>query len=157
MLRDNLKSLRKARGITTKDMARRLNIPYQTYLKYESTDNWPPQQRLIDIADLLGVSIDTLLGRSEVWPYKAISTKRCPDNHDYELVDVGDGGQYHVKKELLSDRLDQIKKVAGLNESLRVQLADLLESSERRYRDNIERLELMRNILATSEQVKNGD
>lgn len=152
MLRDKLKRLRKAKRIRLQEIADRLNIPYKTYTKYESSDNWPPQQRLMDIADMLGVSIDTLLGRSDVWPYKRIETILCKEEESYILVDVGDGKKYHVKKDAFNDRLEQITKIGELNTTLRSQFTELLETSEKAYTENKAWLNLMKEIIATSEE-----
>ena len=57
----NLKNIREKKGLTAKEVAIDLGIPYTTYLKYEGVGE-PRYDTLIKIADYLNVSIDTLLG-----------------------------------------------------------------------------------------------
>ena len=57
----NLKKIREKKGLTAKEVAIDLGIPYTTYLKYEGVGE-PRYDTLIKIADYLNVSIDTLLG-----------------------------------------------------------------------------------------------
>lgn len=57
----NLKKIREKKGLTAKEVAIDLGIPYTTYLKYEGTGE-PRYDTLIKIADYLNVSIDELLG-----------------------------------------------------------------------------------------------
>ena len=57
----NLKKIREKKGLTAKEVAIDLGIPYTTYLKYEGAGE-PRYDTLIKIADYLNVSIDELLG-----------------------------------------------------------------------------------------------
>lgn len=57
----NLKKIREKKGLTAKEVAIDLGIPYTTYLKYEGVGE-PRYDTLIKIADYLNVSIDELLG-----------------------------------------------------------------------------------------------
>lgn len=57
----NLKKIREKKGLTAKETAIDLGIPYTTYLKYEGVGE-PRYDTLIKIADYLNVSIDELLG-----------------------------------------------------------------------------------------------
>lgn len=57
----NLKRIRDKKGITAKEIAIDLGLPYTTYLKYEGAGE-PRYDTLIKIADYLNVSIDELLG-----------------------------------------------------------------------------------------------
>ncbi len=60
---DNLKKYRVIAGYSTaKEFAEVLCVPYPTYVSYESNGREPKYDLLCKIADLLNVSIDTLLG-----------------------------------------------------------------------------------------------
>ena len=58
---ENLRNMRKKAGYTTKDFSLMLGIPYTTYRNYE-TVSIPPLDILVNIASILGVSTDILLG-----------------------------------------------------------------------------------------------
>lgn len=61
-----IKELREARGLSQEALAEQLKIPRSTVTHYENSDDrHPRQQRLKDIADFFGVSVDYLIGRSE--------------------------------------------------------------------------------------------
>lgn len=57
-----LRELREKRGLSMKDVAKALEIPYTTYVNYEKGTREPNIEALFRLADFFGVSIDTLLG-----------------------------------------------------------------------------------------------
>ena len=64
---DNLKignyiqNLRKKAGLTQKDLADKLNISFQAVSKWETGESLPDTGILLDLADILGTSVDKLL------------------------------------------------------------------------------------------------
>ncbi len=56
--------LRKERGLTQEALARELNVTNQAVSKWESGQSCPDLQLLPQLADLFGVTIDTLFGRN---------------------------------------------------------------------------------------------
>ena len=58
-----LRELREKRGLSMKDAADLLNMPYTTYVNYEKGTLEPNIQALFRLANFFGVSIDDLLGR----------------------------------------------------------------------------------------------
>ena len=58
-----IKEMRESKGISMKEAARLLNLPYTTYVNYEKGLREPTSELLIQIADFFGVSIDFLIGR----------------------------------------------------------------------------------------------
>ena len=66
MFNNRLSILREKSGMSKKDVAAALKIPYTTYLNYENDIREPNSDTLIKIAKLYGVSIDYLLGMSDV-------------------------------------------------------------------------------------------
>ena len=60
---NNIKDLRVAKGLTQQQMADALGENRTTVTKWESTDAFPRADKLPQIADLLGCSIDQLFGR----------------------------------------------------------------------------------------------
>lgn len=61
-----LKQLRKERKLTQTDVANVLGITYQAYAHYEKGRHQPDPQSLKKLADFFDVSVDYLLGRSEI-------------------------------------------------------------------------------------------
>ena len=59
---ENLRAFREAAGISAKDFARQIGVPYTTYANYENVGSEPKYATLIKIASALHVSIDDLLG-----------------------------------------------------------------------------------------------
>ena len=62
MLNENLKTLRKQRGLSQQELAVRLHVVRQTVSKWEKGLSVPDADTLIKIAEILEVSVETLLG-----------------------------------------------------------------------------------------------
>lgn len=62
----NLRLLREERGFSQQRLAEMLNISQQAVFKYEKTSNEPDISTLIKIADIFGVTVDYLIGNSEI-------------------------------------------------------------------------------------------
>ena len=62
MLNDNIKVLRKAKGLSQEELAIKLNVVRQTVSKWEQGLSVPDASMLIQIADALDTNINTLLG-----------------------------------------------------------------------------------------------
>ena len=65
MLNDNIKALRKERGMTQEELAIRLNVVRQTVSKWEKGLSVPDAEMLQRLADALEVSVSRLLGGTE--------------------------------------------------------------------------------------------
>lgn len=65
MRRDRLKQARKNKGYTQEDLASRVKTTKGTISNYENGHSTPPNEMLIDLANVLGVTTDWLLGRQE--------------------------------------------------------------------------------------------
>lgn len=64
MLCDNLRNLRKAKGISQEEMAAELSVVRQTVSKWENGLSVPDAQMLIKIAQVLDTSVNVLLGEA---------------------------------------------------------------------------------------------
>ena len=62
MLQDNIRNLRKNRGLTQEELAIRLNVVRQTVSKWEKGLSVPDAEMLQKLADVLEVSVSQLLG-----------------------------------------------------------------------------------------------
>lgn len=59
-----IKELRERRGISMKEAARLLDMPYTTYVNYEKGLREPTSEVLILLADFYNSSVDYIVGRS---------------------------------------------------------------------------------------------
>ena len=62
MLNENLKQLRKSKGLSQEELAIRLNVVRQTISKWEKGISVPDADMLIKIADIFEVNVSELLG-----------------------------------------------------------------------------------------------
>ena len=62
MLNDNIKILRKAKGLSQEELAIKLDVVRQTVSKWEQGLSVPDASMLIQIADALDTNVNTLLG-----------------------------------------------------------------------------------------------
>lgn len=72
----NLFELRNKAGITRKELAEKLGIARVSISGWENGLRFPTADKLIEIANLLNVSLDTLCGRDEVTDTRAINRYR---------------------------------------------------------------------------------
>ena len=79
MLNENIKALRKSKGLSQQELAVRLNVVRQTVSKWEQGLSVPDSDMLISISEALETPVSTLLGETvieaEVDSLKAISEK----------------------------------------------------------------------------------
>lgn len=60
-----IKQLRIDKGLSMRQTAIELGIPYTTYISYEKEDREPNSETLIMLADYFNCSVDYLIGRSD--------------------------------------------------------------------------------------------
>lgn len=65
MLAERLKQAREEKGLSQIEMASKIGVSQAAYCYYEQGLRTPSSQMLIRIADLLDVSLDWLVGRSD--------------------------------------------------------------------------------------------
>ncbi len=79
MLKENIKQLRKSKGLSQEELAIKLNVVRQTISKWEQGLSVPDSEMLISISEVLETPISTLLGEniseSKVDDLKVISEK----------------------------------------------------------------------------------
>ncbi|MGM0340106.1 helix-turn-helix domain-containing protein [Enterococcus sp. AZ007] len=64
-LRCRLDFLRTKNNYTKKEVAERLNLPFEQYETYESGESLPHILELMDVADLYQTTLDYLVGKTE--------------------------------------------------------------------------------------------
>ncbi len=79
MLNENIKSIRRSKGLSQEELAIRLNVVRQTVSKWERGLSVPDSEMLISISEVLETPVSVLLGEtvteSEPEDFKAISEK----------------------------------------------------------------------------------
>lgn len=79
MLSENIKAIRKSKGLSQQELAVKLNIVRQTVSKWEQGLSVPDSDMLISLSEVLETPVSTLLGETvietEVDTLKAISEK----------------------------------------------------------------------------------
>lgn len=79
MLNENIKAIRKSKGLSQQELAVKLNVVRQTVSKWEQGLSVPDSDMLLSISETLETPVSTLLGEnvreSEIDDIKAISAK----------------------------------------------------------------------------------
>ena len=79
MLKENIKTLRKQKGLSQEELSTKLNVVRQTISKWETGLSVPDAEMLVSISEVLETSVSTLLGEniveSKVNDLKVISEK----------------------------------------------------------------------------------
>ena len=79
MLNENIKAIRKSKGLSQEELAIKLNVVRQTISKWETGLSVPDSDMLISISEVLETPVSTLLGETVLEPkaddLKAISEK----------------------------------------------------------------------------------
>lgn len=80
MLNENIKAIRKSKGLSQQELAIKLNVVRQTVSKWEQGLSVPDSDMLITMSEVLETPVSTLLGETiietEVDTLKAISESR---------------------------------------------------------------------------------
>lgn len=65
ILANRLRALRAEKKLSRKAVAEHLNVVERTYQRYEENEGEPVASVLVQLADLYGVTIDYLVGRTD--------------------------------------------------------------------------------------------
>ena len=110
-----IKELRELNNKTQLDIAKALGVTYQTIYKYEKGIAIPPADALLKLADYFNISVDELLGRTEVQNTVNEIDKKLKDNNIHiaanSRVDIGklaklDDKQAKIINNLIDDFLE---------------------------------------------------
>lgn len=64
MLKDNIKSMRKLKGLSQEEFAKKLNVVRQTISKWEQGLSVPDSEMLISMSKILDTPVSVLIGES---------------------------------------------------------------------------------------------
>ena len=64
MLKDNIKTIRKSKGLSQEELAIKLNVVRQTISKWESGLSVPDAEMLINISELFEIPVSEILGEN---------------------------------------------------------------------------------------------
>lgn len=147
MFDDRLACLRKAKGISMRQCANELGIPYTTYVSYEKNERDPKSEQLIELADYFNVSIDYLLGRTkEQKVNKEVANNLVLTKHEEQVLT-----SYRNKTEM-QNAVDTLLNVPSL-----IEVKSVARSSDyhKPYKETITAEQLK--LLQSQEQPSSDD
>lgn len=116
MFSQRLHDLRIGRGLTQKELADRLNLGRSTVAGYEVKGKQPDNERLCQLADFFGVSVDYLLGHTDnpaVAPPLPAEPAAPPDPAYLEAMQYLDG----LSDEAMASALRCLQAIKTLDEA----------------------------------------
>lgn len=98
--------LRKSAGLTQEDVANRLNITAQAVSKWENDVSAPDISALTELADILHVSLDELLGKTPSTTVVPVEQRKNIDSMYLRVkVNSHDGDKVNINVPLIAVRL----------------------------------------------------
>lgn len=140
LIGENIKRMRRERDLTQEEIATHLGISFQSISKWERGDGYPDITMLPSLANYFGISIDELLGMSEI----AKNNQYCEINR---IWDENNKKGLHQENVAL---MRQSLKTFPNNSLLLVQLSTSLEKLDG---TNEEKLQHLRESIAVQEQI----
>lgn len=140
LIGENMKQIRRERGLTQEEVAAHLGISFQSISKWERGDGYPDITMLPALANYLGISIDELLGVSEIEK----NNQYCEINRTWD--ENNKKGLHQENVALMRQSL----KTFPNNALLLVQLSTSLEKLDG---TNEEKLRYLRESIAVQEQI----
>ncbi|MGE4353956.1 MAG: helix-turn-helix domain-containing protein [Oscillospiraceae bacterium] len=84
---DNLRALRKTFGLSRRELAVRLNVPYTTLRNYEMDQREPGHDMLKRMSRLFCVSVDTLID-NDMENVPPLPDESMKISHDFDVLDI---------------------------------------------------------------------
>ncbi len=94
ILSSRINALRKELGMTQDTLAEKLGVTFQAVSKWENALSCPDIVLLPDIADVFGVSIDSLFGRNEEGDSSSEQIPQCADEEVQKSADPATGAEH---------------------------------------------------------------
>ena len=85
---NRLEELRKKENLSMREVAKKLNMPYTTYVNYEKGTREPNSETLIMLAKFFDVSVDYLIGNAVMVAQKNKEIKKPTDINVDELSEL---------------------------------------------------------------------
>jgi transcriptional regulator with XRE-family HTH domain len=127
MIGDRLKMLRHEKELAMRDMAEMFQLSISAWNKYEKNESEPNISNMIKMADFFGVSLDFLLGRTNIRDSnlirKAHTTNELIDK--FEEISIGDPSKMYFIIENLTASLEAYKSGKASEKSLQLLLEAL--------------------------------
>lgn len=101
---ENIKTLRKIKKITQKEMSEKLQISKSAYIQLERDEIKPRIENLIKISEILEVDIDSLIKKKIDIYYDIYKKIKLPDNNKY-VTQIADNKK---DKEILSQLYERL-------------------------------------------------
>ena len=97
MLKENISMLRNVNGYSQEEVAEKIGISRQAYAKWEKGETVPDVERCQKLADLYGVTIDSLVNYSDKIG-KTTLTPGPKGKHIFGTTKINDRGQVVIPK-----------------------------------------------------------
>ena len=98
MLHENIKTIRKSKGLTQRELADSLHVVRQTVSKWERGLSTPDSEMLVSISEVLEVPVSTLLGET-VSGYEYDDSKEIAEK--LEILDLKIGRKKNFLRKML--------------------------------------------------------
>lgn len=121
MVGTRIAMLRRGKGITQSELGERLGISYQAVSKWERGENLPDTAILVDLADVLETSVDSLLRSRDAVKYRGRITVHQMKEGILSLKKMGGL--------LGTDHLLYRSALEGINSSLRTDITEAFADS----------------------------
>ena len=105
----NLRLLREEKGLSQQKLAEMLNTSQQTIFKYEKTASEPDISTLVQMADIFEVTVDFLIGNSELREKDVTLNSVMLTEQELEHISLWRSLPDHLKKNI-NDLIKGIKK-----------------------------------------------
>ena len=136
----NIKRMRLERGLTQEEVAAHLGISFQSISKWERNDGYPDIEMLPSLANYFGISVDELLGVSEV------EKKNKYDETNEKWASNNKNGFHRENAELMRQALKTFPNDALLLVQLSTSLEKLEGTAEEKEKN-------LRESIAVQEQI----
>ena len=98
MLKDNIKTIRKSKGLSQEELAIKLNVVRQTISKWEQGLSVPDSELLVSLSDALDTPVSTLLGEN-ITEQKEDSLKEIAEK--LEIINLQLAQKKETKRKIL--------------------------------------------------------